>query len=459
MTDNISSSSSGTIAAIAAIDNSRRNRTMMKLTVSLLGLSIISMLGYLLTTQKNSSSSRGLLRNNSQHRRLDLDLVSYFYSKPMLHYYDPKSTNIRTDDPNELADGLPAPPKGVAASQWCRDPETDPLPAPPIDYNNCESSQLIHMDINGGMTSQLNKILKVAIWAAMDNSCFYINEEMYGSHFAHSKLGYREFDNGKEEYWWILDRYFDQMGIRKPRWEYMMDTTKGKQFDMIDPGPGEIAQHDFGGKGSLTSNDPKQRFRLRSIPSLGYIDVDNISLKKHFLRRMFRIKQPVRDMACEHLTSQGLANDDYMALSIRRGDKVTETAVLETVDPYIKEAEKAIELYFGGAVPTMFVATDDCAVMQEFRDQRPDWTFVSECDNATEENGFVYKEMKHWTEEQTDAHFHKFIAEMIGMASAKHWIGVPTTNVSYWIYFMRPLDAHDENFVWVEKPRNDGMPW
>ena len=70
---------------------------------------------------------------------------------------------------------------GIANSQWCRAPEEDQPPALPIDYNQCENtSQLIHVDINGGMTSQLNKILKVAIWAARDNSCFYIDEEKVG---------------------------------------------------------------------------------------------------------------------------------------------------------------------------------------------------------------------------------------------------------------------------------------
>ena len=58
MIDNFNSSGGGRAAA----DNSRRNR-VMKLTVSLLGISAGA---YLLTNNKISSSSReGLLRNNS----------------------------------------------------------------------------------------------------------------------------------------------------------------------------------------------------------------------------------------------------------------------------------------------------------------------------------------------------------------------------------------------------------
>ena len=172
---------------------------------------------------------------------------------------------------------------------------------------------------------------------------------------------------------------------------------------------------------------------------------------------MFRLRPAVREHACNRLASQPL-NDEYMALSIRRGDKVTEFELVSTVDPYIEKAEGAIQTHFGGRVPTFFVATDDCTVMEEFRQARPNWTFVSECDDVSEANGFVYKDMKYWTEEQTDAHFNKFITEMIGMASAKYWIGVSTTNVSYWIYFMRDARAHDDTYAFVDK-KPGILPW
>ena len=350
----------------------------------------------------------------------------------------------------------------MANSQWCRPPEEDEFPAPAFDYTQCENPQLIHMDINGGMTSYLNKILKVAMWAARDNSCFYINEGLSeksisttAKHFSHSKLGYRLVD-GRDTYIEpFLTRYFGQMGLTKSQFEEMYASGK---YDVISPDPSDINHHDFGGKASLTTNDPKKRFEIMSIPQLGYNNVERIALKKHFLRRMFRINPAVRDRACHRLASQGL-DDEYMALSVRRGDKVTETSVLDTVDPYIRLAEKGIKSHFGGKVPTMFVATDDCSVMEEFREARPQWKFVSECDNASEANGFVYKEMKLWNDEQTDAHFHKFIAEMIGMASARYWIGVATTNVSYWVYFMRPLLADDDTFIWADPPRVPGLPW
>ena len=40
----------------------------------------------------------------------------------------------------------------IKNAQWCHDPEDDEHYAPPIDYNDCSNSTLIHMDIVGGMT-------------------------------------------------------------------------------------------------------------------------------------------------------------------------------------------------------------------------------------------------------------------------------------------------------------------
>ena len=372
---------------------------------------------------------------------------TFMSTTSLTKYDDPKFvTNVRGGEGAQENEQRAA--SGVANSQWCRDPEQDEIPALPLDHdvNQCENSQLINVDMRGqGMTAQLNTIMKVALWASLDYTCFYINE---GENDV-TKLHYRVDENGNEyDIHNFLDRYFEHMGLTQRQWESM--TGPYSHYTFITPHVVEINNQETGKK-AWTTNDPKDRFRLRSIPSLGYVGVDNITLKKHFLRRMFRIRSSIRDRACQQLASQGL-NDDYMALSIRRGDKTIETSILTTVEPYIQEAEKAIKSHFDGVAPTIFVATDDCSVMQEFREQRPHWTFVSECDNATEANGFVYAEMKHWTEAQTDAHFNKFIAEMIAMASAKFWIGVDSTNVSYWIYLMRPLDASDDTYVFVGKP-------
>ncbi len=157
----------------------------------------------------------------------------------------------------------------------------------------------------------------------------------------------------------------------------------------------------------------------------------------------------MRDTACTRLKNHGL-QEEYMAMSVRRGDKAIEYELITTLQPYIDKAEIAIRTHFGGKVPKIFVASDDCSVMQEMRDLRPEWTFVGECDNATEDNGFVIAETKHWSLEQTDKHYEKFITEMIALASAKYFIGVSNTNVALFVYFMRHFDATDDTWVFID---------
>lgn len=90
----------------------------------------------------------------------------------------------------------------------------------------------------------------------------------------------------------------------------------------------EFSQH-----GGYLSADHEMRYRLRSIESLGYNEVDSISLKKHFLRRLFRIKEQVMQESCARLSAHPGLENEYIALSVRRGDKVdTSTCLLA---PYL----------------------------------------------------------------------------------------------------------------------------
>merc|ERR1711937_516086 len=137
---------------------------------------------------------------------------------------------------------------------------------------------------------------------------------------------------------------------------------------------------------------------------------------------MWRLLPQVRESSCTSLEKHGL-NEEYLAFSVRRGDKDTEGFDFMSHENYIKSANKVIEDFFDNKVPKIFVATDDCSVMKEFRDLKPEWTFVSECDRSDGHSGFILADMKYWTLEQTDEHFRKFFVEVIGLAGAKYYIG------------------------------------
>jgi hypothetical protein len=72
------------------------------------------------------------------------------------------------------------------------------------------------------------------------------------------------------------------------------------------------------------------------------------------------------------------------------------------VQQYIDMAEQVIPNHFGGKVPIIFVATDDCTAMKEFRDLKPSWTFVSECDkeqHTVGHAGFALADMTKWSKQ------------------------------------------------------------
>jgi len=345
---------------------------------------------------------------------------------------------VLTDDEHHFVEEKSNVPwEGIENAQWCQAPTEEPLP-----YYNCEwYSFVFRIPVYGGLTNALHFIMKGAIWSFEESVCFFVDEW----HPTQSRLAAREpVENSITPF---LERYFEPMGVSQ-------DSTVVQNAlasnSVITPSYHQIQQHEFGKfSGGLTHYDNPVRHKKRSLEHLNIYDVDSILMKKDFLRRFFRILPHFRELSCSRLSAHGL-NDEYIALSVRRGDKALEYTIEESLQPYIEKAEIAINTHFDGMAPTFFVASDDCSVMQELRDLRPDWNIVGECDNATEDNGFVITDMKMWTEEQTDRHYEKFITEMIAMASAKYWIGVSTTNVSFWIYFMRHANAHDDTFAFVD---------
>ena len=261
-----------------------------------------------------------------------------------------------------------------------------------------------------------------------------------------SKLAYRE--PPQETVSPFLERYFEPIGLPESS-STVQDAIKAHQ--VFEPHYHMIQHHEYGKRsGGNQVIDYPDRHKTRNLDFLNLWEKDNIWLKKHIMRRLFRIKPQPREIACNRLKDHGL-DDKYMALSVRRGDKSLEYEVESDVQIYIDKAEDAIKTHFNGQVPTIFVASDDCSIMKELRNLRG-WNFVSECDKV-DSHGFIISEMKHWTLKETDDHYHKFITELIAMATADYWIGVSTTNVAYFVYFMRHYDMGDDSWVFVDSDR------
>ena len=328
---------------------------------------------------------------------------------------------------------------GIENAEWCKPPTEEPL-----TYDECRfKDSIFRIGVHGGLTNALHFILKGAIWAFEEDMCFFVDEVSPQA----SKMAHRENSDG--DIYPFLERYFEPIGVPRESDIVQQHLESNK---IIDVDYHQIQFHEYGKRsGGLQEQEYPGRHKIRDVQPLQLWEKDNIWLKKHLLRRLFRIKAEERNRSCARLISHGLT-DDYIALSVRRGDKALEYELESSMQPYIELAEKAIKTHFEGRVPLFFVASDDCTVLDDLRSLRPSWKFVSECDklNNDAQNGFVIEEMKYWTLEQTDQHYYKFITELIAMASAKYWIGVSTTNVSLFLYWMRGYDQSDDTWAFVD---------
>ena len=308
------------------------------------------------------------------------------------------------------------------AADWCM-----PVTLPPIDYNNCDPYKPVNrLPLFGGLTNALKYILLGVIKSFEDDRCFYIDESR-----SHLRL-----QLGEEKYS-LLKRYFEPIGLNPDSIIVQKAILEGRTEtkDWIQ----------------VWENIDNRRVSgsVNTIPSLDAHNMEGYHLKYATLLRMWKPLPLVRNSACLALEQQGLS-DDYIAFSVRRGDKHSlEKCVYPPAEKYIAAAERAIETRFGGMVPKIFVATDDCAVMGELRTLQPTWNFVSQCDlvQNSADHGFVIAEMKDWSEYDTDKHYEKFMAELFGLAIAKYVVGVTYTNVAWWVLFMRRGNLNDIEFL------------
>jgi len=307
------------------------------------------------------------------------------------------------------------------ARDWCVETDLGRLP-----YERCDPNKPLNViRLVGGMTNAFKGVLLGAILSFEENRCFYLDE-------SRSHLRLRNKDQGEDPIPSIVNRYFEPIGLQK-------DHPKVKQA--FNDGSYEY-QNFVALWDDLRVRRPANS--TSSIDNLFYQQVEGHYLKRTMMKRMWRFLPRFRQRACSGLETHLPSSDEYMAMSVRRGDKTTEGIIYLEMSMYIDEAQKAIGTIFDGRVPTIFVATDDCSALGELRSLRPAWTFVSECDVTTKDSsdlhGFTLRDMKDWTIEQTDAHYEKFFVELLGLVSAKYVIGTAYTNVSWWVFFMRQPD-------------------
>jgi len=311
-----------------------------------------------------------------------------------------------------------------------------------LPYEKCDHDAPVNsIPLFGGLTNALKMILLGGIKSWEENRCFFVDESQ--SHLnPPDETGVRHG---------FLHKYMEPIGL--PLDHPLV--VKAREEN-------RIVKRDW----SEFWNDmtPRRAYgKISSIPNLRFDEIEGHNLKRNLIRRMWRPLPKYQLSSCSAMeNTHGLKPADYMAFSVRRGDKSEEKFAFTELTDYITEAEKHLFRFSSflqhHQVPKIFVATDDCSVMSVFREMRPNWTFVSECDveensKAAAQNGFALRDFKNWGEAAEDAHFTKFFTEIYAMTMSRVFIGVGYTNVSWWVYFLRPFR---HSFILLDKPK--GQP-
>ena len=302
----------------------------------------------------------------------------------------------------------------LSATRWCKESS---LPA--LNYHDCDGSGIVY-EIN--FQSGFKMILLSVIKAFEDNRCFYITHQNLLQEDQSDASSVAHQNNIS-----ALDRYTEPIGLSESDPIVIKAKSEGrvKVLDwLVDVW--EIAQN------------RRSHKSLHNISSLEYWNLEGTFLKKVMLQRMWRLQPSVRATACLALQSHLREDDDFLALGIhlkpRTNLGLKPTYIPATPNEYVLAAEQAIAKDFASVVPKIFVATNDCRVMDTLRRLRQNWTFVSECDDYS---NFHATTRAFQTLEQADRHFRKFFVELFGIASAKIYLGTGYTNMAWWAFLMR----------------------
>jgi len=349
--------------------------------------------------------------------------------------------------------------------------EIYPLPNYESWCNHQDNSTILNViPFFGGMTNALKFVLLGALMSLDEGRCFYISEKN-----AHLNPGFLKKHSESGEDGFFTRHFFEMIGLPnhhpyvKKAFEEGRTRTRmwGEYWHDIRDRRGEKEIYDYGGSDNDNNNNniggtrkerKNKKYMDAAINNLGISStIDGHSLKRNFLRRMWHLRPSYKNETCSALKEHGIVSPytgNYIAYSVRRGDKNTEGFTFPKMMEYIRETEQVLPGLFPNVtdpVPTIFVATDDCSVMKRLRELRPKWNFESQCytpppiaANATEEkgadtqHGYRIKDVPGWSYQQREQHFKKFFVELYALSLAKVYIGVAYTNVAWFSYFMRP---------------------
>lgn len=267
---------------------------------------------------------------------------------------------------------------------------------PPLDFGKCDDTETYnYLKFGGGMTNGLKFTFLATLLSIEQGRCF---------------------EGGTP----LTLKYFQDIGFtRHPRYQAVKASKEKNEI---------VWENVWDWDNMRNRRVESDQFDFTNTTTFGYShpdpNVSGLSLKRHFMRRFWQLRPHYREMTCQSLLADhhDLLQKDYIAFSVRRGDKYLEGFSYPSMEEYVVAADPIV---LDGKDKLVYVATDDCSVMKELRTLRPSWTFESQCDliagGGDDENhkGFALSEMVKMKSEDQEEHYRKFFVEIYAMALSK----------------------------------------
>lgn len=122
-------------------------------------------------------------------------------------------------------------------------------------------------------------------------------------------------------------------------------------------------------------------------------------------------------------------HDNYVALHVRRGDKITETTFIDTKE-YIKTLQQHSNC------KRIFVATDDFAIFRELQTTYPDYEFFTL--SREERHGYDQRTFETYPPQQKESEMYNLFADIEMLANAEYFVGTLSSNIGMYLYWRMP---------------------
>ena len=182
--------------------------------------------------------------------------------------------------------------------------------------------------------------------------------------------------------------------------------------------PGTLFTHDIWPI-IQSSTFTKQNFYLPEFQ----IDGDIFHAKQKLIKQIFKYNSATKEKI-DSLNNR--VKPSYIAIHVRRGDKLVSEAKRIEIDSYIAAIQR---------VPSrskcVFIATDDFAVIREFQQSCPTYEIFTFC--TSDQNGYQQSNFNKATNEQKYSETIQLLTDIECMSKAQHFIGTFSSNIGRFI--------------------------